>query len=167
MTDLVNALRAKQCREGLPVEPASEADEKHESVDGAGNAPLEYAVSCEHHHSNLVLLAQTKFRDRVSGKWNTWIDYDRFHDLVAANKPFTAMDYVAPTPDWASFGADERGMDPQVSVWRCCCFGCGFRHARRRFGGGGGSGGCTRVVVVVLMLVVVVHVWCCFVLRWR
>jgi hypothetical protein len=49
--------------------------------------------------------------------WNTWIDYPRFHELINEGKPFTAMDYIAPTPDWAIFGAKERGMDPQENRW--------------------------------------------------
>lgn len=41
----------------------------------------EYEVACEHVHSCCVLLAKTdKFR--VNGQWFTWIDYEKFHDLV-------------------------------------------------------------------------------------
>ncbi len=47
---------------------------------------------------------------QVEGKWHTWIDYPKFHELVKRYKAtdgeavFTAMDYMAPTPDvscWA------------------------------------------------------------------
>jgi tRNA wybutosine-synthesizing protein 1 len=36
----------------------------------------DYAVACEHEHSNCMLLADKKFH--VDGTWNTWIDYERF-----------------------------------------------------------------------------------------
>lgn len=29
------------------------------------------------------------------------IDYEKFHDLVAEGKEFTALDYALPTPEWA------------------------------------------------------------------
>ena len=42
----------------------------------------EYEVACEHAHSCCVLLGRTdKFK--VDGKWFTWIDYEKFHDLVS------------------------------------------------------------------------------------
>ena len=49
---------------------------------------------------------------QVGGTWHTWIDYDRFHELVASGKDFRAEDYMAPTPEWALVGSDERGFDP-------------------------------------------------------
>jgi tRNA wybutosine-synthesizing protein 1 len=69
-----------------------------------------YGFACEHRHSCCVLLAHKKFL--VDGQWHTWIDYDRFHELVVAGKPFTSMDYMAPTPAWAVPGAIEEGFDP-------------------------------------------------------
>lgn len=40
-----------------------------------------YGMASEHEHSNCILLAK---RDKffVDGRWNTWIDYDKFHSLV-------------------------------------------------------------------------------------
>merc|ERR1711959_450444 len=68
-------------------------------------------MACEHQHSNIVLLANTKFK--VDGKWNTWIDYPRFHEIVASGRTeFGAEEYLAPTPDWAIYGAAEKGFDP-------------------------------------------------------
>lgn len=69
-----------------------------------------YGFACEHRHSCCVLLAHKKFF--VKGEWNTWINYEHFHDLVAAGKPFTSLDYMAPTPLWAVTGAEEEGFDP-------------------------------------------------------
>ena len=76
-----------------------------------------YALASEHEHSNSLLIANKKFC--VDGKWNTWIDYERFHELIDSGKPFTAADYTAPTPEWAVYGAKERGFDPvETRVFR-------------------------------------------------
>jgi len=57
------------------------------------------------------LIAHTKFF--IDGAWNTFIDYDKFHELVQSGKPFTSLDYVAKTPSWALFGSKEKGFDPE------------------------------------------------------
>lgn len=71
----------------------------------------EYEIASEHEHSNCLLLAHKKFK--IDGRWYTWIDYEKFHELVKSKKPFVTEDYMAPTPDWAVFGNKERGFDPQ------------------------------------------------------
>ncbi|KAK1256732.1 hypothetical protein QJS04_geneDACA024040 [Acorus gramineus] len=77
----------------------------------------EYEVACEHVHSCCVLLAKvTKYK--VNGRWHTWIDYGKFHDLVASGKPFSSEDYMAPTPLWAVYGAEEGGFDPDQSRYK-------------------------------------------------
>ena len=43
----------------------------------------EYEVACEHVHSCCVLLAKVK-KFKVKGQWHTWIDYERFHELVTS-----------------------------------------------------------------------------------
>lgn len=70
----------------------------------------EYSIACEHEHSCSVLIADRKFY--FDDRWHTWIDYERFHDLVAAGKHFTSLDYAAETPSWAVAGAAEHGFDP-------------------------------------------------------
>lgn len=76
----------------------------------------DYDIACEHEHSNCLLLAHHKFK--VDDEWWTWIDYERFHELIQqydesnGAKTFTALDYMAKTPSWAVFGARERGFDP-------------------------------------------------------
>ena len=71
----------------------------------------EYEVACEHKHSCSVLIALKKYK--VNGIWHTWIDYDKFADLALSDrKDFTSEEYWAPTPDWAVYGAEERGFDP-------------------------------------------------------
>lgn len=71
----------------------------------------EYDIACEHEHSCSVLVASKKFL--IDGKWHTWIDYEKFHDLVKEGKPFTSMDYIAPSPDWAIYGDIHKGFDPE------------------------------------------------------
>lgn len=51
-----------------------------------------YEVACEHAHSCCVLLAKVdKFK--INGKWHTWIDYDRFHELVSSPSRMTGMQH--------------------------------------------------------------------------
>ncbi|XP_004499150.1 S-adenosyl-L-methionine-dependent tRNA 4-demethylwyosine synthase [Cicer arietinum] len=71
----------------------------------------EYEVACEHVHSCCVLLAKTK-KFKIDGQWYTWIDYEKFHDLVASGSTFDSKDYMAATPSWAIYGAEEGGFDP-------------------------------------------------------
>ena len=76
----------------------------------------DYEISCEHEHSNCVLLTQKKFY--IKGQLNTWIDYRKFHELVKryndsnGEETFTSVEYVVPTPSWALFGSKEQGFDP-------------------------------------------------------
>uniref|UniRef100_A0A803M4P7 tRNA 4-demethylwyosine synthase (AdoMet-dependent) n=1 Tax=Chenopodium quinoa TaxID=63459 RepID=A0A803M4P7_CHEQI len=77
----------------------------------------EYEVACEHEHSCCVLLAKVdKFK--IDGQWFTWIDYEKFHNLVASGEPFKSSDYMAPTPPWAVYGAVEGGFDPKYVRYR-------------------------------------------------
>ena len=89
-----------------------------------GDDPLpEYDLACEHKHSCSVLLARVdQFaipdpEDPTKRKWRTWIDYDKFQELAAKHAAdptfkFGVEDYIADTPDWAVFGANEEGFDP-------------------------------------------------------
>nr|NP_001070624.1 S-adenosyl-L-methionine-dependent tRNA 4-demethylwyosine synthase TYW1 [Danio rerio]Q08C92.1 RecName: Full=S-adenosyl-L-methionine-dependent tRNA 4-demethylwyosine synthase TYW1; AltName: Full=Radical S-adenosyl methionine and flavodoxin domain-containing protein 1; AltName: Full=tRNA wybutosine-synthesizing protein 1 homolog; AltName: Full=tRNA-yW-synthesizing protein [Danio rerio]AAI24332.1 Zgc:153368 [Danio rerio] len=85
-------------------------------VQQLANLLPDYEIACEHEHSNCLLLANHKFK--VDGEWWTWIDYERFQELIqqyeesGGTKNFSAMDYMAKTPSWAVFGAGERGFDP-------------------------------------------------------
>ncbi|XP_029468121.1 S-adenosyl-L-methionine-dependent tRNA 4-demethylwyosine synthase-like [Rhinatrema bivittatum] len=77
----------------------------------------DYEIACEHEHSNCLLIAHKKFK--INGEWRTWIDYDRFQELIqtyedsGGYETFKASDYMAETPQWALFGARERGFDPE------------------------------------------------------
>lgn len=91
----------------------------------------EYELACEHSHSCCVLLAKaSKFK--VNGKWHTWIDYEKFQDLVASGKPFGSEDYMALTPSWSVYGAAEGGFDPHET-----------RVKKERRHGSADPGGCT------------------------
>jgi tRNA wybutosine-synthesizing protein 1 len=70
-----------------------------------------YELACEHQHSNITLIANKRFK--IDGEWHTWIDYDRFHELVNKGEEFDSLDYAAPTPHWAVWGAEEAGFDPK------------------------------------------------------
>mmetsp|Transcript_519 Transcript_519/g.782 ORF Transcript_519/g.782 Transcript_519/m.782 type:complete len:814 (+) Transcript_519:166-2607(+) len=82
----------------------------------------EYDIACEHKHSVCVLLArvdQFAYDDPETGrrKWRTWIDYDKFQQLAvrSVDDPsftFGVKDYIADTPAWALYGAEEEGFDP-------------------------------------------------------
>ena len=75
-----------------------------------------YSLACEHEHSNCVLLANKKFF--INQQWHTWIDYNKFNQLIKdyydsnGLKTFGSLDYVAPTPSWAVYGAKEQGFNP-------------------------------------------------------
>lgn len=77
----------------------------------------DYEIACEHEHSNCLLIGHKKFK--IGGEWWTWIDYSRFQELVlqyeesGGSKTFSSKDYMAKTPQWALFGARERGFDPK------------------------------------------------------
>lgn len=81
-----------------------------------------YGLACEHEHSNCILLANRRFQ--INGAWHTWIDYNKFSKLVTdyydsnGTKTFTSLDYVAPTPSWAVYGASEQGFNPNDTRFR-------------------------------------------------
>lgn len=71
-----------------------------------------YELACEHAHSCCVLLANAE-KFKLGGCWYTWIDYEKFHDLIATGTSFSSEDYMAPTPEWAVYGSAEGGFDPK------------------------------------------------------
>lgn len=71
----------------------------------------DYAISCIHSHSVSLLISHKKFF--INEKWHTWIDYEKFHDLISSGEKFDSLDYIAPTPDWAVFGNECEGFDPE------------------------------------------------------
>jgi len=71
----------------------------------------DYELACEHAHSCCILIGRKDMK--VDGVWHTWINYPRFYELLAKGEPFDALDYSAPTPSWAVFGAPEKGFNPE------------------------------------------------------
>ena len=76
---------------------------------------LDYELAAEHAHSCCILMAQTKFK--VNGEWHTHIDYKRFFELLESGEDFVDTDYIAKTPEWAVWGAEEGGFNPQDTKW--------------------------------------------------
>lgn len=72
-----------------------------------------YEIACEHEHSCCVLIAHRKFF--IDGHWHTWINYEKFSSLVNDENlpPFSSLEYIERTPDWAVFGSSAKGFDPQ------------------------------------------------------
>ncbi|XP_031549192.1 S-adenosyl-L-methionine-dependent tRNA 4-demethylwyosine synthase TYW1-like isoform X2 [Actinia tenebrosa] len=81
----------------------------------------DYELACEHEHSNCLLIAHKKFN--IDGDWHTWIDYSKFHELIRdyedseGKASFSSLDYMAKTPNWAVFGDEHRGFDPDETRW--------------------------------------------------
>lgn len=88
---------------------------------GYDATPL-YGIACEHEHSNCILLAHKRFF--IGQKWHTWIDYSKFNQLIneyyqsEGTKTFSSLDYISPTPEWAVYGASERGFNPNDTRFR-------------------------------------------------
>ena len=76
------------------------------------NGEEEYGLACEHAHSCCILLARTD-KYKIDNEWYTWINYDKFQELVASGEKFTSLDYIERTPAWATYGAEEAGFDPE------------------------------------------------------
>lgn len=55
----------------------------------------DYTLVSQHVQSRVVMLAKKTFK---KDRWWTWIDFDTYHELAISGKPFTALDYVQPTP---------------------------------------------------------------------
>jgi len=56
----------------------------------------EYELCSEQKSSRVALLAKKSFKKK--GKWITWIDFGKFHELVSGKKKFRAEDYFRETP---------------------------------------------------------------------
>lgn len=70
----------------------------------------DYEIAAEHAHSCCILIAHTKFK--INGLWHTHIDYPRFFELLKSGKEFVDLDYVKPTPEWAVWGSEQAGFNP-------------------------------------------------------
>ncbi len=55
-----------------------------------------YEIVSEHVPSRVVMLAKKKFFS--NGKWLTWIDFEKYHELVNSGKDFSTEEYLKQTP---------------------------------------------------------------------
>lgn len=73
---------------------------------------LPYDIAAEHAHSCCILMANLKYK--VNGKWHTHIDYSRFFELLELRgEEFDESEYISQTPDWAYWGSDQAGFNPE------------------------------------------------------
>lgn len=56
----------------------------------------DYEIVSEHIPSRVVMLAKKKFK--INGAWHTWIDFEKWHELVNSGVEFTSTDYLKRTP---------------------------------------------------------------------
>jgi tRNA wybutosine-synthesizing protein 1 len=89
-----------------------------------GESAIAYEPCSEHAHSNCMLLGHPSMKQGGGdgeAEFATWIDYARFHQLVSSGEPFTAADYMAPTPEWACYRTEytgkSAGFDPAETRW--------------------------------------------------
>ena len=75
---------------------------------------LRRAVTDGQSHTPPLATHTAPVRRQVDGVWQTWIDYDKFTQLANSGEPFGALDYCAPTPDWAVYREEntDGGFDP-------------------------------------------------------
>lgn len=52
----------------------------------------------------------------------------QLYESSGGKETFTALDYVAQTPDWSEIGHTQRGFDPVETRWR--------RKSKKDIGGG-------------------------------
>ncbi|CCH45653.1 tRNA wybutosine-synthesizing protein [Wickerhamomyces ciferrii] len=72
---------------------------------------LGYGIAAEHAHSCCILVGSNQFN--INGEWHTHIDYSKFFELLKNGQPFDKLDYIAKTPDWALWGSDSAGFNPE------------------------------------------------------
>ena len=102
----VGASRQRLCKENMPF---------HEDVVAFSHALLkhlpDYSIVSEHIPSRVVMFAKKKYF--VAEKWETWIDFSRFHALVNSKKDFGSLDYSCRTPQT---GLSGRGTVENMKV---------------------------------------------------
>jgi len=75
------------------------------------NRGLGYGIAAEHAHSCCILIGSNDFI--IDGEWYTHIDYPKFFELLKSGKQFDKLEYIAKTPEWALWGSDGAGFNPQ------------------------------------------------------
>lgn len=97
----VGASQQRLARENMPTHEEIVAFSK----DILAHLP-EYELVSEHIPSRVVLLVKKALKRE--GKWQTWIDFDKYHECALSGKEFTTNDYLKETPS-ASVGISGKG----------------------------------------------------------
>lgn len=63
----------------------------------------DYEIVSDHPPSFVVMMAKKQYKK--NGKWHTWINFKKFHELATNKKQFTTEDYLLPTP--------QVGLEPE------------------------------------------------------
>ncbi len=87
----VGASTSRLKRENMPLheEVVEYAKELEKHISG-------YEIVTDHPQSCVVMLAKKTFKK--DGKWHTWIDFEKYHELVTSGVEFSAEDYLKITP---------------------------------------------------------------------
>lgn len=75
----------------------------------------DWEIVSEHVSSHVVMFAKKKFK--IKGVWHTWIDFEKWHQLVHADpggKNFTSMDFLRKTPQVGLSGKGSLDSMPEA-----------------------------------------------------
>lgn len=95
----VGASRLRLKRENMPLHDEV-ATFTHELI----KYLPDYEIVSEHRPSRVLMLAKKKFK--IDGKWYTWIDFNKWNELVNSDVEPQTMDYLKQTPEFS--GAEEK-----------------------------------------------------------
>ena len=103
----IGASRQRLNKENMPF---------HEDVVAFSKAMLkhipDYEIVSEHIPSRVILLAKKKYK--IDGKWHTWINFPKFHELIKENKEIEALDYSIKTPSTGLSGKGTVDRMPKI-----------------------------------------------------
>jgi tRNA wybutosine-synthesizing protein 1 len=66
----------------------------------------DYEIVTEHVPSRVVLCAKKEYKRE--GRWYTWIDFDKWHELINSGKDFDKYDFLKETPQTGMSGRQIR-----------------------------------------------------------
>ena len=72
----------------------------------------DYEIVSEHIPSRVVMFAHKRYK--VNGVWHTWIDFEKWHELVNSEKEFTSHDYWKRTPQTGLSGKGTKDHFKEV-----------------------------------------------------
>ncbi|KAH3683735.1 hypothetical protein WICPIJ_005296 [Wickerhamomyces pijperi] len=80
-------------------------------VEEVNRRGLGYGLAAEHAHSCCILVASNDFKK--DGEWYTHINYPKFFELLKSGKDFDKLDYISKTPEFALYGSESAGFNPE------------------------------------------------------